>query len=823
MINVAANSATIVAGICCTAGTPTNGAGTTSATGKLRTPSRVLPLSNGDFYIVDAGNHAIYFLTGGIITVVAGANGPSSSGSQDGTGTSAKFYKPNGIAINAAGTILYIADKGNNKIRKIVVSSQQVTTIAGTGTTGASGDGGAATAANLFSPTQILYTSQYLFISAYGSNQIRAIAPDNNIYKIVGNALANYNGDGLLANDTQFANPYTASIDSNGTIYVADTNNNLIRAIDPITQKVYTVAGTTVGGDNGLATSAQLSSPHFVAIDEVNNLLFISDSDNNKIRKIDLNTGIITTWKSSADTIPINYPIEISIDRVNNLIYICNSGSNQILKVDRGSGDTVTIFAGDGTGSYGGDYGQAIAASLSSPTGVTADPANHLVYIADNVNNVIRVVNTSTGIITTAVGGGNPSSGIGDGGDALQAMLIAPQSVAIDNDRNVLYISDSVNLVVRAVDRSTNNITTFAGDSSAQGYTGDGGDPTQATFSYPNYVFCQNNLVYIVDSEKNNIRVVTSLPLPTPTPTPTDTPTPTLTPTPTPTDTPTPTQTSTPTQTPTAVLTTTVTPTTTFTPSTATPTPTNTPTPTDTPTPTPIPTTTSTPTTHVPTTTTVPTTTVIPTPTPTPVPTWKCYNILSTDPTVCSGNGVCVSLDNCVCYNQTIIGYSCQINMQLSSSTYVGFDSSSRQSTINIDVANQLPSSSGPVSYTFTNDSQLQLSASFNSFDPERKGTCFNPGFLVPGVQVFVAFNFPVALPLGVAVEMWLLDTQASYKASSVIKFTGASQTITLTGDSSAYSSITLNVNTDYILLLAVGNTGSSLSTQIVNTVSCIL
>jgi hypothetical protein len=668
------------------------------------------------------------------------------------------------------------------------------------------------------------------------------IASDNKIYNLAGNSLVNYNGDGLLAIDTHFAHPYSASIDSNGTIYVADTDNHMIRAIDPTTKKVYRVAGTGIdgnSGDNGLAISAQLSYPLSIAIDEVNNLLFISDNTNNNIRKIDRNTGIITTWKSSADTIPISDPVEISIDRVNNLLYICNRGSNQILKVDRGSGDHVTVFAGNGNQDYTGDNGRATDASFFGPTGVTADPANNLVYITDSFNGVIRVVNTITGNVTTAIGGGSSNS-IVNGTDALQVRLHEITTVSVDNDKNVIYVPYASNAVLM-VDRSTNTVTVFAGNPDNGGTsTGDGGDPTKATFFIVNHVFHRNNLVYTVDIGNYDIRVITPpattpapsstptdtpTPTPTPTHTPTDTPTPTPTstlastptgtPTPTPSNTPTPaptsTPTDTPTQTPTAVLTTTVTPTTTSTPSTATPTPT--------------PTTTSTPTTQVPSTTTVPTTTATPTPTPTPTfaPTWQCNNISSTDPTVCSGNGVCISQDNCVCYNQTIIGYTCQINMQLSSSTYVGFDSSSRQSIFNIDMANQLPSSSGPVSYTFTNDNQLQLSASFASFDPERKGTCFNPGFLVSGLQGFVAFNFPVALPSGVAVEMWLLDTQASYKVSSVIKFAGASQTITLTGDSSTSNSITLSVNTDYILLLVVGNTGSALSTQIVNTVCCII
>jgi alpha-tubulin suppressor-like RCC1 family protein len=353
----------------------------------------------------------------------------------------------------------------------------------------------------------------------------------------------------------------------------------------------------------------------------------------------------------------------------------------------------------------------------------------------------------------------------------------------------------------------------------------------------------------------------------------TPTPASSITPTPTPTasqihtTTLSPTTTLAPTPTPTTQITTSYTPTTTNVPTTVAPTPTQssatapttsipTPTASHTPTTTNVPTTvaptpthsstttgptTPTPTpaaSHTPTTTNVPTPTssITPTPTPTasqihtttlsptttlaPTPTTQiqCFNVYASDPLVCSGNGACISEDNCQCNSPTIIGTKCEINMQTSSTTYVVFDANSQQSSINIDAANDLPDSSGPVSYSFTSDNQLQLSSS--SSDTGRKGICLNPSLLVAGLQTFVAFSFPTALPSGVASEIWLQDTNGDYRVSSGLQFVGGAQSLELTADSTSSTILSLNANVTYILLLSVSSFGSDVSAQVITTVS---
>jgi hypothetical protein len=152
--------------------------------------------------------------------------------------------------------------------------------------------------------------------------------------------------------------------------------------------------------------------------------------------------------------------------------------------------------------------------------------------------------------------------------------------------------------------------------------------------------------------------------------------------------------------------------------------------------------------------------------------------------------------------------------MQTSSTSYIVFDSSTRQNSIDIDSANNLPDSTGPVSYSFTNDNELQLT--YSSSDTGRKGICLNPSVLVAGLQTFVAFKFPTALPSGVATEIWLQDSNGKFRVLSALRFVGASQSLELTADSKASSTVSLSPNTNYILLLSVSAFGANLSSQVV-------
>jgi DNA-binding beta-propeller fold protein YncE len=687
-----------------------------------------------------------------------------------------------------------------------------------------------------------------------------------------------YSGDGGTAASAKLNSPYGVAVDAvNNKLYIADYENRVIRVVNPTTKIIDTFAGDYYYGDTRAATKARLTAPQNTVVDNVNNLVYIADTYAHTIRVVNRTSGMISLFAGTpgvygtsstsgngglATSAKLYTPMGMTVDTVKNLVYIADYGLNMVRVVNRKTG-IISLFAGngDGAGAVTGDGGNAVQAILWSPTSVALDSANNLIYITEGQGNRVRVVNRTTNIITTFAGTGYFGS-TGDYGRATAAKLYGPYDVAVNSVSNRVYIADYYNNRIRYVDRSNNTIytlvtnvyaqsldidpdnnllyygdhyshfvrslclnnvaikNTFAGIIGLAGYSGDYGDATSALLYSPDGITVDtvNNLVYIAESINMVVRVVnrTSIPscsYPTPTPTPTHIPTTTQAPTPTPTPTHTPT--NTPTPTPTYIPT-----------ATATSTPTATPTPNFTPTQTPIPTATSTQTaTPTPTPTATQTATPLPqnitptfVPTPTPTPQIQCFNISASDAQVCSGNGVCISTDNCQCNSPKLIGSKCEINMQVQSSTYVVFDSSSRESSINIDAANDLPGSSGPISYSFTSDNQLQLTSS--SSDTGRKGICLNPSLLVAGLQTFVAFSFPTALPSGVASEIWLQDTTSDYRVSSALRFVGGSQSLDLTTDSTTSTTVSLSENVNYILLLYVDEFGSDLSAQVITLVN---
>jgi len=340
-----------------------------------------------------------------------------------------------------------------------------ITTIAGTGTAGFSGDGGAATKAELNNPiTTIADKHGNLFILDGSNNCIRKIAPNGittTIAGIVGTKYG-YNGDGILATKSTLAYPTDIKMDRVGNIYIADGTNFRIRKIDTA-GIITTIAGTGsegYSGDGGAATKAEIYLPVGLAVDIVGNVYFSDNS--NRVRKIDT-SGIITT--------------------------VAGNGY--------GSG------GGVGGGGYSGDNGQAISAELYQPQGVVVDNTGNI-YIADQSNNRIRKVSTN-GIITTVVGTGVAGYG-GDNGLAANAELNNPVAIAFDTLGN-LYISDWVNNRIRKVTNDT--ITTIAGTGVA-GFSGDGGDATAAELNGPSYLCIDSTgNIYIPDFNNNRIRKIT--------------------------------------------------------------------------------------------------------------------------------------------------------------------------------------------------------------------------------------------------------------------------------------------------------------------------
>jgi sugar lactone lactonase YvrE len=340
-------------------------------------------------------------------------------------------------------------------------STSVITTVAGTGTSGFGGDGGAATAAQLDAPEGVAVDGAgNLYIADNRNHRIRKLAAATGVITtVVGTAPAGFSGDGGLATAAQLDHPTGSAVDGLGNLYIADNWNHRIRKVTAATGIITTVAGTGTGGfggDGGASTAAQLYYPYSVAVDGVGNL-YIADYYNQRIRKVTAATGIITTVAGTdvggfsgdggaATAAQLLYPNGVAVDGAGNL-YIADTSNQRVRKVTAATG-IITTVAGTGTYGFNGDGGAATAAQLRYPSGLAVDGAGNL-YIADWENHRVRLVASATGVITTVAGAGTAAFG-GDGAAATLGGLSFPASVAVDNAKT-LYIADSGNHRIRKV------------------------------------------------------------------------------------------------------------------------------------------------------------------------------------------------------------------------------------------------------------------------------------------------------------------------------------------------------------------------------------
>ena len=341
-----------------------------------------------------------------------------------------------------------------------VEGTDKITTIAGSAEVGFAGDGGPANKAKLKSPEGLFLDEKgFLYIADTGNQRIRRVGLDGIIETIAGNGDVGFSGDGGLAMAASFHNPSDVTVDSKGNIYIADIGNQRIRRVG-VDGIITTFAGLGLegggySGDGGPANQAQLNYPRCVAADRLGNV-FIGDWINNRVRKVNPISGIITTIAGTGEggfdgdggpaiVAKLNLPFDIAIDGTD--IYIADQDNDRIRLVDVTG--TITTIAGTGIAGSSGDGGSAKVANFRNPTGVTIDSKGN-VYIADNGNHRIRVVNTSR-IIDTLAGSRAVGGNSGDGGPANQAHLNCPHGVTVDADGINVYFSDNQNHRVRRV------------------------------------------------------------------------------------------------------------------------------------------------------------------------------------------------------------------------------------------------------------------------------------------------------------------------------------------------------------------------------------
>ena len=321
--------------------------------------------------------------------------------------------------------------------------SQQYTikTYAGNRTDGFSGDGGAPTSAQLDLPLGLaLDSSSNLYIVDSVNQRIRKIS-GGTITTVAGNGTGGYSGDGKAATSAELLYPSAVALDSSGNLYIADTSNHVIRMVTT-GGTISTIAGDNTGGyagDGGLAVNAELAFPTGVAVDASGNI-YIADSGNNLIREVS-GGNINTIVGGGVGGLFLNDPETVLVDSSGNL-YISDQSGYRVLKFANGN---LTVLAGNGNIGFSGDNGPAIDAELDEPSGIALDSHGYL-YICDTINSRIRKVSPQ-GVITTIAGVGVPAYG-GDGGPASNALLDFPRGIAVDASGNV-YFSDTVNYIVR--------------------------------------------------------------------------------------------------------------------------------------------------------------------------------------------------------------------------------------------------------------------------------------------------------------------------------------------------------------------------------------
>ncbi|RYY38171.1 hypothetical protein EON62_00575, partial [archaeon] len=453
-----------------------------------------------ELYITDSSNHRIRCVDeGGNITTVVGT-GTSGFSGDGGPATVAKINLPYGMSVlfntSSGGVVLYFADTNNNRIRR-VGEDGIITTVAGSAFQGFSGDGGAATAARLFLPYGVAAWVNpssggvVLYIADSNNNRIRRVSEDGNITTVAGTGTSGFSGDGGAATAAKLNSPYGMSALTNPSsggvvLFIADTFNNCIRRVDE-GGNITTVAGTgTAGfsGNGGAAAVAKLNSPRssFVWRNASSGgvVLYIADSGSHCIRRVGEDSvinSVAGTGSSNfggdggaATGAALNGPRSASVwynaSSGGVELYIADSTNHRIRRVDEAG--AVTSVVGNGTAGYGGDEGEATAAVLNNPYAVSswynATSGGMVLFIADSNNHRIRRVDEDGNIITVA--GTGTGSFSGDGGAATAATLKNPSGMStffnISSGGVVLYIADTFNNRIRRVSED-GNITTVAG------------------------------------------------------------------------------------------------------------------------------------------------------------------------------------------------------------------------------------------------------------------------------------------------------------------------------------------------------------------------
>jgi len=506
-------------------------------------PTSVTVDSTGNVYFVESPAIGMISAAGAVSTL---AGGPL-AGTADGTGSAARFSGPGGLAVDSSGNV-YVADSGNNTIRKIAPGAV-VSTLAGTPGVVGSADG-TGSGAQFNNPTGIAVDSSgNVYVADTGNDSIRMITPGGVVSTLAGGTYGSADGTGSAA---QFAKPSAMAMDGSSNLYVVDEGT--IRKVAPggiVTTLITTsVSGLTVdasgnifavnsqegeifritpggaisvvagvangvGSADGTGASARFKNPYGVAVDRSGNV-YVADSSNATIRKIAPGgivstlagrAGILGSANGTGSAANFLFPYGVAVDASGN-VYVSESDNKMIRKITPGG--VVTTLAGTppaggftlaGASAGGGD-GTGAAAEFGSPAGIAVDSGGNL-FVADSGYDSIRKI-TPSGVVTTVAG--NPGNSGSADGTGSAAEFDSPSGVAVDASGN-LYVGDSGNDTIRKITPG-GMVTTMAGSPGSKGFA-DGTGPA-AQFDSPSGVAVDSGgNVYVGDSGNNTIRRIT--------------------------------------------------------------------------------------------------------------------------------------------------------------------------------------------------------------------------------------------------------------------------------------------------------------------------